>query len=202
MKLINRPILILRGENGFVCHHKSSNALDANRSVYDIFSLIFNDGAYHVKSQCDLSMCTSFEVSCLFIHSAHVSWFIWCFRLKNGPNIIHCCLLAGVNGLFWYVSSSGLVCSDGEKPEDFFLEFLEHGCVAIKGSNGKYLRGDKGGTLMGDAATVDASSLWEYWSLLSRVFKKQATRRVLLVLLLFTQMKRAGRVTFSCLFLY
>nr|XP_019950310.1 PREDICTED: fascin-2-like isoform X1 [Paralichthys olivaceus] len=117
MKLINRPMLILHGENGFVCHHKSSNTLDANRSVYDIFSLIFNDGAYNVKS---------------------------------------------VSGKFWYVSSSGLVCSDGEKPEDFFLEFLEHGRVAIKGSNGKYLRGDQGGTLMGDGTSVDASSLWEY----------------------------------------
>lgn len=52
MKLINRPMLILSGENGFVCHHKNSNTLDANRSVYDIFSLIFADGAYNIKSQC------------------------------------------------------------------------------------------------------------------------------------------------------
>lgn len=50
MKLINRPMLILRGENGFVCHHRNSNALDANRSVYDIFPLVFNDGAYIIKS--------------------------------------------------------------------------------------------------------------------------------------------------------
>lgn len=54
------------------------------------------------------------------------------------------------------------MCSDGEKPEDFFLEFPEHGRIAIKCSSGKYLRGDQGGTLMGDGTTVDASALWEY----------------------------------------
>ncbi|XP_048843898.1 fascin-2b [Brienomyrus brachyistius] len=117
LKLINRPILILRGENGFVCHHKSSNTLDTNRSVYDIFTLHFSDGAYHIK---------------------------------------------GTNGRFWYVSSSGLVCSDGEIPEDFFLELLEQGRVAIKGKNGKYLRGDQGGTLKCDGDAADSSSLWEY----------------------------------------
>ncbi|KAG7460192.1 hypothetical protein MATL_G00218930 [Megalops atlanticus] len=117
LKLINRPILILRGENGFVCRHKSSNTLDANRSVYDIFTLLFSDGAYHIT---------------------------------------------GSGGKFWYVSSNGLVCWDGDTPEDFFLEFLEHGRVGIKGKNGKYLRGDQGGTLKGDAPSVDASSLWEY----------------------------------------
>lgn len=51
LKLINRPMLILRGENGFICHHRNSNTLDASRSVYDIFTLQFSNGAYHIKGQ-------------------------------------------------------------------------------------------------------------------------------------------------------
>ncbi|KAM3860100.1 fascin-2-like [Diretmus argenteus] len=117
LKLINRPMLILRGENGFICHHKKSNTLDGSRSVYDIFTLHSSDGAYHIK---------------------------------------------GVNGQFWYVNSAGLVCSDGETPEDFTLEFLEHGRIAIRGKNGKYLRGDQGGTLKGDGLSPSSSALWEY----------------------------------------
>ncbi|XP_066522466.1 fascin-2b [Hoplias malabaricus] len=117
LKLINRPMLILRGENGYICHHKNSNTLDANRSVYDIFTLQFSDGAYHIK---------------------------------------------GTGGRFWYVSSNGLVCSDGDTPEDFSFEFLEHGRIAIRGKNGKYLRGDQGGTLKCDGVNADSSSLWEY----------------------------------------
>ncbi|CAL8283666.1 unnamed protein product [Merluccius merluccius] len=117
LKLINRPMLILKGENGYICHHKTSNTLDASRSVYDIFTLSFSDGAYHIK---------------------------------------------GVSGRFWYVNSAGLVCSDGDTPEDFTLEFLEHGRIAIRGKNGKYLRGDQGGTLKGDGLSANSSALWEY----------------------------------------
>lgn len=117
MKLINRPMLILRGEHGFVCHHKSSNTLDANRSVYDIFSLIFNGGAYHIKNE---------------------------------------------DGKFWYISNDGLVLSDGDKPANFYLEFLEHGRMGIRAANGKYLRGDQGSTLKAESSKIDSSSLWEY----------------------------------------
>lgn len=44
-------MLILRGENGFVCHHRKSNTLDASRSIYDIFNLQFSNGAYHIKGR-------------------------------------------------------------------------------------------------------------------------------------------------------
>lgn len=51
LKLINRPMLILRGENGFIRHHRKSNTLDASRSIYDIFSLQFSNGSYHIKGR-------------------------------------------------------------------------------------------------------------------------------------------------------
>ncbi|ETE74020.1 Fascin-2, partial [Ophiophagus hannah] len=117
LKLINRPILVLRGAHGFVCYHRNSNLLDANRSIYDVFHLNFSDGAYQIK---------------------------------------------GLNDRFWYVASNGTVCSDGETSEDFFFEFRECSRVAIKGKNGKYLRGDPAGTLRADADILNCATFWEY----------------------------------------
>lgn len=51
LKLINRPILVLRGQDGFVCHRRGSNQLDTNRSVYDVFHLSFSDGAYQIRGR-------------------------------------------------------------------------------------------------------------------------------------------------------
>uniref|UniRef100_A0A8C4P846 Fascin n=1 Tax=Dromaius novaehollandiae TaxID=8790 RepID=A0A8C4P846_DRONO len=117
LKLINRPMLVLRGEHGFVCYHRGSNLLDSNRSVYDVFHIVFSDGAYQIQGQ---------------------------------------------GGKFWYVASSGAVCSDGDLSEDFFFEFRERGRVAIKGKNGRYLRGDPAGTLRADGESVLRATLWEY----------------------------------------
>lgn len=71
-------------------------------------------------------------------------------------------LPAGQGGKYWYVSSSGSVCSDGDLSEDFFFEFRERGRVAIKGKNGRYLRGDPAGTLRADSESVLRATLWEY----------------------------------------
>ncbi|XP_038598848.1 fascin-2 [Tachyglossus aculeatus] len=117
MKVTNRPVLVLRGSDGFVCQRRGSNLLDANRSVYDAFPSLCADGAYHIRGQ---------------------------------------------GGRFWYAAANGSVCSDGERPEDFFFEFPEVGRVAIKAKNGRYLRGAPSGALRADGDALACSTLWEY----------------------------------------
>lgn len=49
LKLINRPLLVLRGPHGFVRQRRDSAQLDTNGSAYDVFQLSFSDGAYHIR---------------------------------------------------------------------------------------------------------------------------------------------------------
>ena len=48
-EFINRPILVLRGEYGFVGVKGSSGTLDCNRSLYDVFGVVGSSGTYQFK---------------------------------------------------------------------------------------------------------------------------------------------------------
>lgn len=65
LKLINRPILVLRGLDGFVCHRRGSNQLDTNRSTYDVFHLSFRDGAYQIRGAGKKSAGRLWEARCV-----------------------------------------------------------------------------------------------------------------------------------------
>lgn len=158
MKLINRPIIVLRGEHGFIGCRKVTGTLDSNRSSYDVFQLEFNDGAYNIKGEAvDSGRGLRARPQPLVIAAGGGvgagSPRRW--QLTGSP------LPTDATGKYWMVGSESSVTSSSDTPVDFFFEFCDYNKVAIK-INGKYLKGDHAGVLKASADAIDASTLWEY----------------------------------------
>lgn len=83
---------------------------------------------------------------------------------RAGEQPAHACPVRppGRGGGFWNTGSHGSVCSDGERAEDFLLEFRERGRLAIRARSGKYLHGGASGLLRADAEAPAGAALWEY----------------------------------------
>lgn len=49
--IINRPLLVLRGEFGYIGMRGGMNKVECNRGNYDVLSLIFEDNYYKIKAK-------------------------------------------------------------------------------------------------------------------------------------------------------
>lgn len=49
-ELVNRPVLVLRGEHGFVGVKAGTNRIESNHSKYDVFLVTCNNGMYKIST--------------------------------------------------------------------------------------------------------------------------------------------------------
>ena len=49
-EIVNRPVLVLRGEHGFVGVKPGTNRLESNRAKHDVFLMTCNNGSYKIST--------------------------------------------------------------------------------------------------------------------------------------------------------
>ena len=130
--LINRPILVLKCEQGFVGYKTpGSTRLECNKAAYATIQVIISR---ELTSNIKVIILMQVE------------------RAENGQ--VH---LKGSNGKYWQVADGGISC-DSQLPQGFFLELREPTRMCIKNSNGQYLVEQKnGGFTIGSTEPEDAT---------------------------------------------
>ena len=137
--LINRPILVLKCEQGFVGYKTpGSTRLECNKASYATIQVIV-----HTDIIIDA---ITFALTTIIMITVQVE------RAESGQ--VH---LKGENGKYWQVADGGISC-DSTLPQGFFLELREPTRMCIKNSNGQYLVEQKnGGFTIGSTDPQDAT---------------------------------------------
>ena len=134
--MINRPILVLKCDQGFVGYKGAGSVkLECNKASYETIQVERVDGGLvHFKGE----------------QRKHISSLgLWKY------------FVVGQNGKYWHTSADGISC-DSEVGQGFFMELREPTRMCIKTSAGQYIVAAKNGGFMAGSSDPEEATRWEY----------------------------------------